>query len=137
MITQTAEYAIRAVVCLAANDGGPMTSADIAGRVDVPSNYMGKVLGMLTKAGITEAQRGVGGGAKLALPLEQITLLDILGAVDARPRRVIECPLKVKCHGELCPVHRLIDETAAEVERRLGSRTIADLLPTDPDDDFC
>lgn len=136
MITQTAEYAIRAVVCLATNNGGPMTSADIASRVDVPSNYMGKVLGMLTKAGITEAQRGVGGGAKLAKPLEQITLLHILDAVDARPRRVIECPLRIPCHGELCPVHKLIDETAAEVERRLGSRTIAELLPEFADEEF-
>lgn len=124
MITQTAEYALRAVVYLATQQG-PHTTAVIAEATQVPAGYLSKVMQGLSKSGLVHAQRGIRGGFTLVDPPESLTVLAVINAVEPI-RRFPECPLGL--HGKtLCPLHQSLDDAARVVEESFGSTTIADL----------
>ena len=125
MISQTAEYALRAIVYLA-NQDDPRTNAQIAEVTEVPVGYLAKVMQVLSRARIVRAQRGLRGGFKLAFDPDQITVLSVVNIVDP-VRRFHECPLGL--HGiKLCPLHRSLDDAAQAVEETFGDTTIADLI---------
>lgn len=128
MITQTAEYALRAAVCLAADPGRPFTTPEIARLARVPADYLAKVMRALVRSGLVRSRRGKGGGFVFAGPPAEITVLAVVNAVDPI-RRAGGCPLGLPAHaGGLCPLHRRLDEAAAAVEHALGATPINDLL---------
>ena len=129
MISQTAEYALRAIVYLADKCDVPQTTQQIADVTRVPAGYLAKVLQTLGRSGTVRAQRGLHGGFTLAVPPEKLTVLDVVQAVDP-VQRIEHCPLGIPEHKSLCPLHARLDATAAMVEETLGSSTIAELLST-------
>ena len=85
MISQTAEYALRAAVHLAANpDSGPAAAKDIADAVQVPVGYLQKVLRMLCRHDLLIASRGATGGFVL-VTVGLVALLVSLAAAPFRP----------------------------------------------------
>ena len=131
MFSQTAEYALRVVAYLAATGGKAATTKEIAAGTRVPEGYLAKVLQSLSRAGVVRSQRGPGGGSVLARPPEDLTIYDVVQAVDPI-RRITSCPLGLKAHGSvLCPVHRRLDDALALVEQAFRASTIAGLL-TEP-----
>ncbi|MCC6511330.1 MAG: Rrf2 family transcriptional regulator [Pirellulaceae bacterium] len=125
MISQTAEYALRAMVFLA-DQTQPKTNEAIAQVTQVPTGYLAKVMQSLSRARLVNAQRGLHGGFSLASPANTITVLTVINAVDPI-RRFHECPLGL--HGiNLCPLHRSLDDAAQAVERTFGDTTVADLI---------
>ncbi len=131
LITQTSEYALRAVVHLAQQPDGPSAAQEIAEATRVPVGYLQKILRMLSRAGILNAQRGAGGGFSLAKVPSAIAVLDILAATDTDISRIERCPLGIKGHTSLCPLHSLLDEQIAGVRNTFASTSIADLLAQD------
>jgi Rrf2 family protein len=128
MLSQTAEYALRAVVVLARSAPQPRTNLQLAEQTHVPTAYLPKVMQSLRKAGLVRAQRGLGGGLRLARPADSITLLEVVNAVDPL-LRIVECPLQLTQHvGRLCTLHRKLDETVAQAEKTLRETTLADML---------
>ncbi|MEX2213522.1 MAG: Rrf2 family transcriptional regulator [Phycisphaeraceae bacterium] len=128
MISQTSEYALRAIVHLADQAESSLTTPQIAETTRVPVGYLAKVLGQLAKAGLVRSQRGLHGGFSIARAPQDITVLDVINAVDP-VQRIHTCPLGLKAHGKkLCPLHRQLDDAMASIERAFGSSTIADLL---------
>ena len=128
MISQTAEYALRAAVWLAENRDSPQTTDQIATEMQVPSGYLSKVLQMLGRAGLVTSQRGLGGGFTLAKPPRRITILDVINAVDPL-KRIQECPLGRDHHGKkLCALHYRLDAALALIEDSFRSCTLADLI---------
>jgi Rrf2 family protein len=132
LITQTSEYALRAVVHLAQRPDGPSAAQEIAEATRVPVGYLQKILRMLSRAGILNAQRGAGGGFSLAKVPSAIAVLDVLSATDTDISRIERCPLGIKGHTSLCPLHSLLDEQIAGVRNTFASTSIADLLAQDP-----
>jgi Rrf2 family transcriptional regulator, nitric oxide-sensitive transcriptional repressor len=128
MISQTTEYALRAVVYLAQCQGKPSTAVDIAKAIRVPVGYLQKVLRMLSRSKILVAQRGTGGGFTLAKLPTAIRVLDVLNATDCQMERIENCPLGIKGHTSLCALHQLLDEQMAQVERTFATTSIADLI---------
>jgi len=129
MISQTSEYALRAVVYLASRSDDSFASAQgIAESVKVPVGYLQKILRMLSRHGILTAQRGSGGGFALAKVPSAISILDVLQASDTQIARIERCPLGIKGHTELCSLHRMLDTEMARTERTFASTTLADLL---------
>jgi Rrf2 family transcriptional regulator, nitric oxide-sensitive transcriptional repressor len=127
MIPKTAEYALRAVVLLARAPEQARSAEDIAESVRVPRRYAHKVLQALVRARLVRSQPGPGGGYTLVRSPEDLSALDVVAAVEpiARIRR---CPLGLKSHTSLCPLHRELDEAAAATERAFARVTIAQLL---------
>lgn len=125
MISQTAEYALRAIVYLA-DQQVAQTTAQIATATLVPAGYLAKVMQVLVRAKLVSAQRGVGGGFRLNSDIESLTVLAIINAVDPL-RRYHECPLGL--HGtQLCPLHRTLDDAAQALEVSFAQTSVGDLL---------
>src|SRR5262249_40511360 len=82
MLSQTTEYALRAIVVLAEEPVVPWTAHAISAKTLVPADYLIKVLQPLTRAGLVTAQRGRNGGFVLTRPPEAISVLDVVNAVD-------------------------------------------------------
>ena len=128
MFSQTVEYALRAVACLSMNPESPQTTEEIANTTRVPKAYLSKVLQGLRQNGIVKSYRGIGGGIALAHDPEELTILQVVNAVDPIGR-IRECPLGLAAHGvKLCPLHRRLDNALASVEEAFGSTTLAEVL---------
>lgn len=129
MFSQTAEYALRAMVYLASQEGTPRTTQDIAKatRLDTKVAYLSKVMQSLGRQGLVQSQRGLHGGFTLTRPAGEVTVLDIIMAVDPI-ERYKGCPLGIKGHINLCPLHRRLDQAMKLVEDALQKSTLAELL---------
>lgn len=128
MISPTAEYALRAIVAIAQASSEATITPLIARITKVPAGYLSKVLQTLRRAGLVDSRRGLGGGFTLAKPAAEISVLDVVNAVDPI-KRIYQCPLGIESYGgHLCPLHRRLDEVAAAVERSFAQTTIGDLL---------
>jgi Rrf2 family protein len=128
MLSQTNEYALRVMVHLAGEPSAMRTTPQIAAVTKVPLGYLSKVLQTLTRGGFINAQRGLHGGFSLARDPGEISIYEIVQAVDPL-RRIHSCPLKLKSHGkQLCALHRRMDNIFAQVEQSLRATTLSELL---------
>ena len=87
-VSRRADYATRALLALAAGDGGPLKLQELADQTDAPRSVLEQVMPALRSAGIVRSVRGPGGGYSLNRPAEEITL-----------ERVIRL-----FHGQLAPI---------------------------------
>jgi Rrf2 family protein len=134
MISQTAEYALRAIVYLADQRGSPRTTAQIAEVTQVPPGYLAKVMQSLSRMRLVHSQRGLNGGFTLTRDPAELSMLEIISAVDPI-RRFHECPLGVPTHSEnLCPLHRRLEEAAKMLEEKFGETNVASLLDVPGDE---
>jgi len=128
MFSQTVEYALRAVCHLAFQSPNSCTTEEIAKTTKVPIAYLSKVLQGLARAGIVKSQRGIGGGISLTRQPEEVTILEVVNAVDPIVR-IQTCPLGLKSHGaNLCPLHRRLDNAMAGVEDAFRHTTLAEVI---------
>ena len=82
-LTRSADYAVRVVIHLAAlPPGSRATRETLAGLAEVPPEFLGKVLQVLTKAGLIISHRGSQGGFELARPAASLTMLDVVTAIE-------------------------------------------------------
>jgi Rrf2 family protein len=82
-ISAKADYAVRAAVELAAaDDEKPVKAERIASAQDIPLNFLENILGELRHAGIVRSHRGAEGGFRLAKPANQLTIADVIRAVE-------------------------------------------------------
>ncbi len=128
MIPLTAEYALRAIVWLASHPEQTQTSEQIATATQVPPRYLYKVLQSLAQAGLIHSQPGPRGGYSLAIPADQICLLDVVNTV-APIGRITSCPLNIESHSaELCPLHYELDKAYQQIEKAFEKVTIAQII---------
>ena len=128
MFSQTVEYALRAMIHLAASAPRACTTDQIATTTQVPRAYLSKVLQGLSQAGLVRSQRGLRGGISLGKTPETLTILEIVNAVEPL-QRIRTCPLNLESHGtHLCPLHQRMDDAIAAVEEAFRETTLAELL---------
>jgi Rrf2 family nitric oxide-sensitive transcriptional repressor len=128
MFSQTVEYALRAVAFLADRAPETGTTDEIAAVTKVPKPYLVKVLQGLARAGVVQTQRGVGGGVSLVKTPAELTILEVVNAVEPI-QRIRTCPLGLAAHGEkLCPLHHRMDQALAQVESAFQRSTLAEIL---------
>lgn len=82
MLSQTAEYAMRSLIYLARNEERRVRVDEIAEVLQVPRNYLSKILYALSKAGVLDSLRGPRGGFQLAGPAGELSLLRIIELFD-------------------------------------------------------
>lgn len=127
-VSQTAEYALRAVICLAQDQKRSQTTKQLAESTRVPHSYLPKVLQPLTRVGIVSAQRGSRGGYRLEADPTELSVLDVVQCVDP-VCRIEKCPLNRSEHKEqLCALHQLLDDTIALTLENFGRHTIEKIL---------
>jgi Rrf2 family protein len=123
----TAEYALRAVACLASDPDQAIAADQLAERTKVPRRYLHKVLQSLAKAELVQSRSGPGGGYVLACSPERTTILDVVNAV-APIERIRHCPLGLTSHTSLCPLHKELDRAYAATEAAFSRVTLSELL---------
>ncbi len=128
MLSKTVEYALRAVCYLASQAPAACTTEQIAQSTKVGPAYLSKVLQNLTRKGIVHSQRGIGGGMTLVKKPAELTILEVVNAVEPISR-IRECPLGLEAHGtRLCPLHRRLDNALAMMEQAFAKTTLAEIL---------
>lgn len=127
MISKTAEYALRAMVCLAGTPHRAASADILAEKTKVPRSYLHRVLQDLVTADLVQSRPGPGGGYELARPASKITILDVVSAVSPI-ERIRHCPLGLPSHTSLCPLHRELDKTYAATEAAFRRVTLKSLL---------
>ncbi|MBL8227580.1 MAG: Rrf2 family transcriptional regulator [Bryobacterales bacterium] len=127
MFSQTVEYALRAMAVLATGRAA-QTAHQIAASSKVPVDYLFKVLQTLGRAGLVIGVRGKHGGFSLARPAGEISILEVVNAMDPI-QRIHYCPLQIPSHGTtLCPLHRKLDAALKTVEESLRTTSLAEVV---------
>lgn len=134
-ITRQAEYAIKIMLELARHEGKEVVSSKlIAERQGIPEDFLKKTVHLLALQGLVVTQRGVQGGVRLGKPAGEITIADIIAAVEG-PLAInicldpgYECPNK-----PTCAVHRVLARGQAALLRELSRETLSDLLSASPE----
>lgn len=129
MLSKTAQYALRAMIYLGQREGEDPTRVDeIAGRLDVPRNYLSKILHALVKAGVLESLRGPRGGFKLARPMASITLFELVAPFDDIEARRVCLLGREECSDITpCAIHEHWKTTATQVARFFRETSLAEV----------
>jgi Rrf2 family transcriptional regulator, iron-sulfur cluster assembly transcription factor len=133
MISQTAEYALRVVLYLAARpDGERVGAARAASELNIPERYLARVMNALARDGVLVSARGAQGGFSLAVLPATLTLGTVVAPFDAAGRAP-QCLLREQqCgHGAPCLAHEHWHRIAGDVRQFFLTTTIADLLADD------
>lgn len=128
-ITQEADYAVRIVHCLA-KSGGRRDARSISEEVSVTLRFSLKILGKLSGAGIVNSFKGNRGGYELAAKPEEITMQQVLAAVDG-PYYISRCSGGSSCNrGDsiACPFHHVFNRISDSVNTQLQQVTFRDLM---------
>jgi Rrf2 family protein len=131
MLSQSAAYALRAVVLLAREDPsrGPVPVDRIAGALGAPRNYLSKVLHVLAGSGVVASKRGPGGGFALAVPAAELALARVVAPFEPIEDRGLCLLGRGRCSDETpCEAHALWSPLADEVRGFFERVTVADLL---------
>lgn len=128
-ITRQADYAVRAVLHLARNTGQRTATSAIAEEQRIPPSFLAKIVSQLSIAGLLNTSRGAHGGVMLAREPKEITLLEVVEAIDG-PIQLNEC---VEGNGicnfeENCPLRTVWCSAQDDLIKRLKGTTFADML---------
>jgi len=128
-LTTKGRFAVTAMVDLAMRQSrGPVTLAAISERQHISLSYLEQLFGKLRRAKLVSSVRGPGGGYNLAQPSQQVTVAQIVTAVD-EPLDATQCGGKENCHDEQrCMTHDLWATLNEKMYEYLSSVTLADLV---------
>ncbi len=132
-LTSKSRYAMRAMVFLAeSGENAPMPLNKIA-RCGMPENYLEQLLGTLRRRGLVKSVRGNQGGYLLAKPACDITLGDIITAVDGPIKKSLCFSDKAKCDGLAgCGVSKTWDLVTDGIEQVVNRFSLSDMLGQSP-----
>ncbi len=131
-LTRRADYAVRVALCLGREQGGArLAASEIARRMDMPPRFLPQVMQDLVRAGLVEASLGRGGGYRLTRLPGDISLLEVIEAVegDAR-RRTCVLSAGVCDASRPCDVHGLFARAQDALLEELRGASIRDALAT-------
>jgi Rrf2 family protein len=127
-VSAKADYAVRAAVELAATESPPLKGELISQAQDIPLKFLENILGELRHAGLVRSQRGTEGGYWLARPADEITLADVIRAVEGPLASVRgSSPEELKYRGTAEPLGKLWVAVRANLRAVLESVTLADV----------
>jgi Rrf2 family protein len=131
-VSAKADYAIRALVELAAAGDGPVKGERLAQGQSIPGNFLENIMVALRHAGLVRSQRGAEGGYWLARPAAEISLAQIIRAVDGPLANVRGLPPEeVEFPGAAEPLREVWIAVRASMRRVLETVTLADVVSGD------
>jgi Rrf2 family protein len=128
-ITRQSDYAIRAVRYLAKNEASErISTSTVAREMKIPASFLAKIISQLSIAGLLHTSRGARGGVKLARDPKDISVLEVVEAIDG-PILLNECVADTgTCSFEEdCPLHPIWHEAQEQLVQRLGNSSFASL----------
>ncbi len=129
-ITRQADYALRAMLYLAQLEPTQRAAtSQIADEQHIPPSFLAKIISQLSIAGLIHTSRGARGGVSLARQAEEISILEVVEAIDG-PISLNECThgAGACAFGDSCPLRPLWCETQSELVERLRSTNFAQFL---------
>jgi|GEM_PF-241021 len=130
-ITKQADYALRAMMYLAKIDSTQRAStSQIAKEQHIPASFLAKIISQLSIAGLINTSRGARGGVSLARKPEEVTILEVVEAIDG-PILINECTISTYAcpFGEDCVLQPLWCEVQGQLVEKLRITTFATFLP--------
>ncbi|MBK9068080.1 MAG: Rrf2 family transcriptional regulator [Gemmatimonadetes bacterium] len=130
VLSQTAEYALRAVLTIAEEPGGqPVGAYRLADALGIPQNYLSKTLHQLARAGILDSTRGKLGGFRLARDPREIPLVEVVGLFDDVTGKRTCLMGRANCtdHNS-CAAHRRWKGVSERISEFFRETTVADLV---------
>jgi Rrf2 family protein len=124
-ITRQADYAVRAVLYLAKiGEDRRAATSQIAQEQQIPPSFLAKIVSQLSVAGLLQTSRGARGGVSLARSPEDISVLEVVEAIDG-PILLNECVSNQGActFGDTCSMRPLWCDTQAELVNRLKATT--------------
>jgi Rrf2 family iron-sulfur cluster assembly transcriptional regulator len=128
-LTTKGRYAVTAVLDLALHqDKGPVSLAAISERQCISLSYLEQLFAKLRRNNIVSSTRGPGGGYKLTNNVDEVSVSDIILAVD-ETCKVVDCDENDGCHGSYqCLTHDLWQELSNEIRSFLDGITLAEIM---------
>ena len=128
-LTTKGRYAVTAVLDLALHqDKGPVSLSAISERQGISLSYLEQLFAKLRRNNIVSSVRGPGGGYKLASETDNISISDIILAVD-ESCKVVDCSDSEGCHGDYqCLTHDLWQELSTEIRTFLDGITLSEIM---------
>jgi len=128
-LTRAGEYAIKSLLYLAAQGADSrIMASDVASAQQIPVNFVRKILESLAKTGLVKSYRGAGGGFTLGRAPEQISVRNIIEAVEG-PLALNQCLLPIPCESIAdCPMCHVWREAQQAVEKVLDGYSLADVV---------
>lgn len=129
MLSQTADYALRAVLYIAERgDQEPVRVGEMAQALRIPQNYLSKILHRLARVGVLASTRGKTGGFQLAVPAERLRLQAVIGPFDRIEQRR-RCLLgRAECSDRAaCAAHARWKQVADTVATFFRDTTVSDI----------
>jgi Rrf2 family protein len=128
-ITAKADYAVRAAVELAAAGEGPVKGDAIATAQDIPVRFLENILAEMRHAGLELSQRGADGGYRLAKPAAEISLADVIRAVEGPLATVrSEAPDELDYSGTAQPLRDVWLALRVNIRAVLEKVSLADVV---------
>lgn len=129
LLNKDADYAIKALVKIAARDGDISSTSGLTGPLGLPRPHLRKILQVLARGGVLRSRRGKGGGFVLARPAAAIRLSDVISVFQG-PVRIHDCVYKSRLCPDVrtCPLRTTLDKLEAGLVAELEAVTVADLL---------
>lgn len=136
-ITHQADYALRAVLFLSRcydKPGDRVATSKIAKEQEIPTSFLAKIISQLSIAGLINTSRGAHGGVRLARDPKDISLLEVVEAIDGSItlNECVQNPSTCS-FGDNCPLHSVFCEAQAELVEKLRQSTFDKMLEMEKD----
>ncbi len=131
LLTKASEYALLSILCIS-DKKEPIDVENLSAKLIISRSFLAKILQKLTKAGILKSFKGVKGGFILAKDIGDISMLDIIKAVEDNPATVFECT----SDSGVCPSNRVgacsiwptLNKLQVKIDDFLSKITLQDIL---------
>jgi len=131
VITRETDYAIRATLYLAKQKDCslPVSTSELSKEMAIPYRFLRKIVSKLVQAELIESRRGKGGGVSLARDASEISLIDIIDAVDPEASLLNRCLVDERGCNRVthCGIHAELDRMQKQLNASLSEVTLASM----------
>jgi Rrf2 family transcriptional regulator, iron-sulfur cluster assembly transcription factor len=131
LLTKASEYALLSILCISGKKE-PIDVENLSASLSISRSFLAKILQKLTKAGILKSFKGVKGGFILDKKIEEISILDIIRAVEDNPATVFECTSDAGgCPSDRvtsCSIWPTLNKLQLKIDNFLSEITLQDIL---------